>query len=66
MWNRSDLRFVLVYDAELIRELLKISGEKVFQCFLMFNGPKFQVGTFLRIVLNFESYESYESCEYIQ
>jgi hypothetical protein len=27
-WNRPHLRFVLVYDAELIRELLKLSGEK--------------------------------------
>jgi hypothetical protein len=27
-WNRPNLRFALVYDAELIRELLKISGQK--------------------------------------
>jgi hypothetical protein len=26
-WRRPLLRFVLVYDAELIRELLKLSGE---------------------------------------
>merc|ERR1712146_83415 len=26
-WRRPHLRFVLVYDAELIRELLKLSGE---------------------------------------
>jgi hypothetical protein len=28
-WDRPNLRFVLVYDAELIRELLKLSGQKV-------------------------------------
>lgn len=27
-WRRPSLRFVLVYDAELVRELLKLSGDR--------------------------------------
>jgi hypothetical protein len=28
-WNRPNLRFILVYDAEVVRALLRLSHEKV-------------------------------------